>query len=107
MPDSEGHPDIEEMDLGTIFAALADPHRRRVVEELCAEGEDIERTCASFPLNLSKSTLTHHFRILRESGLIRQNDYGNSRKVRLRRAELESRFPGLLDLVRAQAATHA
>jgi DNA-binding transcriptional ArsR family regulator len=53
------------------------------------------------------STLTHHFRILRESGLIRQNDYGNSRKVRLRRAELESRFPGLLDLVHAQAATHA
>jgi DNA-binding transcriptional ArsR family regulator len=107
MPDREGHPDTEEMDLGAIFAALADPHRRLVIEELCAESEDTERTCASFPLNLSKSTLTHHFRILRESGLIRQIDYGNSRKVKLRRAELESRFPGLLRLVRLQAVTHA
>ncbi|MCX4451791.1 helix-turn-helix domain-containing protein [Streptomyces sp. NBC_01728] len=107
MPDSEGHPDVEEMDLGAVFAALADPHRRRVIEDLCATGEDIERTCSSFALNVSKSTLTHHFRVLREAGLIRQIDYGNSRKVMLRRAELESRFPGLLDLVRAQTSAHA
>ncbi|MET8647637.1 helix-turn-helix domain-containing protein [Streptomyces sp. NPDC004675] len=104
MPDIEGHPSIREMDIGSIFAALADPHRRRVVEQLCAEPDFVERTCASFGLRVSKSTLTHHFRVLREAGLIRQIDYGNSRKVTLRRRELENRFPGLLGLVRAQAA---
>ncbi|MFE0632779.1 ArsR/SmtB family transcription factor [Streptomyces sp. NPDC058864] len=102
MPDVEGHPAIEEMDLGSVFAALADPHRRSVVEQLCAEEEHAERTCASFGLRVSKSTLTHHFRVLREAGLIRQIDYGNSRKVTLRRQDLERRFPGLLPLLRAQ-----
>jgi DNA-binding transcriptional ArsR family regulator len=87
------------MEIGTLFAALADPHRRKVIEDLCKEDDGVERTCASFNLEVSKSTLTHHFRVLREAGLTRQVDYGNSRKVRLRRRELEERFPGLLRLV--------
>ncbi|MFG2478724.1 ArsR/SmtB family transcription factor [Streptomyces fagopyri] len=99
MPDPEGHPALEEMEIGALFAALADPHRRRVIEVLCTEEDGVERTCVSFGLDISKSTLTHHFRVLREAGLLRQVNYGNSRKVTLRRAELESRFPGLLDLV--------
>ncbi|MET9123833.1 ArsR/SmtB family transcription factor [Streptomyces sp. NPDC004528] len=99
MPDPEGHPTLDEMEIGAVFAALADPQRRKVVEELCGEKDGVERTCASFGLDISKSTLTHHFRVLREAGLLRQVNYGNSRKVTLRRAELESRFPGLLDLV--------
>jgi len=102
MPDPEGHPAVEEMELGSLFAALADPHRRQVIEDLCREEDGVERTCASFKLNVSKSTLTHHFRVMREAGLLRQVDYGNSRKVTLRRADLEQRFPGLLDLVEAQ-----
>jgi DNA-binding transcriptional ArsR family regulator len=109
VPDSEGHPACHEMDIGAIFAALADTHRRRVIQELCAEAHPVERTCASFGLKVSKSTLTHHFRVLREAGLIRQVDYGNSRKVMLRRRELECRFPGLLRLVaqgREPAAAH-
>ncbi|MFF0794982.1 ArsR/SmtB family transcription factor [Streptomyces spiralis] len=103
MPDVDGHPAIHEMDIGSIFAALADPHRRRVVEQLCAEADSVERTCASFGLKVGKSTLTHHFRVLREAGLTRQIDYGNSRKVTLRRRELDDRFPGLLRLVSTQA----
>lgn len=99
MPDSAGHPSPDEMTLGAVLVALADPSRRKVVRELCGEPETAERTCASFGLEVAKSTLTHHFRVLREAGLIRQTDYGNSRKVTLRRAELESRFPGLLALV--------
>jgi DNA-binding transcriptional ArsR family regulator len=104
VPDIDGHPAVHEMEIGSVFAALADPHRRRVVELLCAEPDHVERTCASFGLALSKSTLTHHFRVLREAGLIRQIDYGNSRKVMLRRRELDHRFPGLLRLVREEAA---
>ncbi|MCO6008041.1 helix-turn-helix domain-containing protein [Actinoallomurus purpureus] len=99
MPDSEGHPSVEEMEIGALFAALADPHRRKVIEDLRREEDGVERTCASFNLDVSKSTLTHHFRVLREAGLTRQVDYGNSRKVTLRRKELDERFPGLLSLV--------
>jgi DNA-binding transcriptional ArsR family regulator len=102
VPDAEGHPALEEMEIGTLFAALADPHRRKVVRDLIAEKDGVERTCASFGLDVSKSTLTHHFRVMREAGLLRQVNYGNSRKVTLRRADLEHRFPGLLDLVRTR-----
>ncbi|XUK60360.1 HTH arsR-type domain-containing protein [Plantibacter sp. RU18] len=99
MPDEEGHPGVEEMQLGVILTALADPLRRYVVTELIAAPEDSERTCASFGLGVAKSTLTHHFRVLRESGLVWHTNYGNSRKVRLRRQDLETRFPGLLALL--------
>ncbi|MEU3571552.1 helix-turn-helix domain-containing protein [Kitasatospora sp. NPDC036755] len=103
MPDAEGHPSVGEMDLRTVLGALADPLRFGVVAALLREGEGAARTCASFNLPVSKSTLTHHFRVLRESGLIRQVDRGNSRAATLRREDLDRRFPGLLDLVRADS----
>ncbi|NMN98281.1 ArsR/SmtB family transcription factor [Antrihabitans stalactiti] len=99
MPDEQGHPEITEMDLGTVLAALADPLRRQVVTTLIGEPDGTERTCASFELGVSKSSLTYHFRVLREAGLVTQIDYGNSRKVRLRRKDLEARFPGMLGLL--------
>lgn len=102
MPDVDGHPDASEMELGLILAALADPLRRRVVAELVWEPEGIERTCASFGLPVSKASLTHHFRVLREAGLIRQVDYGNRRATTLRRSDLDNRFPGLLGLIAAE-----
>ncbi|MFD4657723.1 ArsR/SmtB family transcription factor [Kitasatospora sp. NPDC058444] len=103
MPDPEGHPSIEEMDLRTVLNALADPLRFGVITALLGEAEGAERTVASFGLPVSKSTLTHHFRVLREAGLIRQVDRGNSRAATLRREDLDRRFPGLLDLVRANS----
>lgn len=99
VPDEEGHPSVAEMNLPDVLAALNDPLRRQVVTTLIAEPDGTERTCASFDLGVSKSTLTHHFRLLRESGLVRQVDRGNSRKVTLRRDELNLRFPGLLQLL--------
>lgn len=102
MPDAEGHPSVTEMDLQAVMAALSDAHRMAVVRALVAMPDDTERTCTSFGLPVSKSTRTHHFRVLREAGLVRQVDRGNSRGVVLRRAELESRFAGLLDLIAAQ-----
>ncbi len=99
MPDAEGHPERDEMDLGTVLSALADPLRRKVVHDLirCPQGH--ERTCVSFNLPVSKASLTHHFRVLREAGLIRQENRGNSRAATLRREDMEARFPGLLALV--------
>ena len=106
MPDDEGHPTVDEMEIGALFAALADPHRLQVVADLLDQEDGVERTCSSFNLPVTKSTLTHHFRVLRESGLVRQVDRGNSRKVTLRRAELQEKFPGLLDVIRLDAAAN-
>ncbi|MFD7639648.1 ArsR/SmtB family transcription factor [Kitasatospora sp. NPDC059795] len=99
MVDAEGHPSRDEMELAAILNALSDPLRYRVVQEFVELPDLTERTCQSFGLGVSKSTLSHHFRILRESGLVQQINRGNSRKAHLRRDDLEARFPGLLDLV--------
>ena len=101
MADAEGHPALEEMELGTVLWALADPLRRRVVADLIRAPQCGERTCVSFNLPVSKASLTHHFRVLREAGLIRQVDRGNSRAATLRSEDLERRFPGLLALIAA------
>ncbi|MBA8879136.1 ArsR/SmtB family transcription factor [Phyllobacterium myrsinacearum] len=103
MADSGGHPESEELTLGPILMAIADPLRRHVVAELAREPDGAERNCSSFALPVSKATRTHHFRVLREAGLIRQIDYGNCRKSQLRRAEIETKFPGLLALILANA----
>ncbi|MFF5448778.1 ArsR/SmtB family transcription factor [Streptomyces sp. NPDC012888] len=102
MPDAEGHPDRGEMELGKVLAALADPLRRSVVRELAAAPDGTARTCSSFALPVSKATVTHHFRVLREAGLVRQVDRGNSRMATLRRSDIEQRFPGLLALLAAE-----
>ena len=91
-----------EMTLGAVLAALADPHRRGVVAELAATNVDTERTCSSFALPVTKSTATHHFRVLNDSGLIQLTDYGNRKGVLLRRAHIDRQFPGLLDLLVAE-----
>ncbi|MFJ6465818.1 ArsR/SmtB family transcription factor [Streptomyces sp. NPDC091387] len=99
MPDAEGHPDRSEMDLLTILNALSDPLRYQVIRTFASLPKGTERTCLSFGFPVSKSTLSHHFKTLRESGLVQQVDRGNSRKAHLRREDLEARFPGLLELV--------
>ncbi|HWU02126.1 MAG TPA: helix-turn-helix domain-containing protein [Novosphingobium sp.] len=97
-------PDRERIELGDVLAALADPLRREVVARLAAAPEGTERTCVSFGFPLAKASLTHHFRILREAGLIAQTDYGNRRMSSLRRADIDARFPGLLALLEAELA---
>lgn len=89
-------PDLAEVDLDRVLKSLADPHRRRVVLELLDDASGTERACSSFDLPVSKSTRTHHWRALREAGLIRQRDAGNGTYVSLRLDEFDARFPGLL-----------
>jgi DNA-binding transcriptional ArsR family regulator len=81
-----------------VLAALADPVRLAIVRELAA-CPDWSRACGSFDVPVGKAGLSHHFAVLRQSGLIEQRDEGARRANRLRRAEIDSRFPGLLDLV--------
>ena len=91
------HPEREDLDLAAVLHALSDPMRLRIVAELAASGG--ERTCKSFNLPIVKSTCTHHFKVLREAGLIRQQVVGTKRVNSLRSEDLEARFPGLLDAV--------
>jgi len=58
-----------------------------------------ERACGTFPVDVAPSTLTHHFRVLREAGIIRQREDGNRRWTTLRDDELDARFPGLIDAI--------
>lgn len=88
-----------EIELGPVLSALADPHRRRVVRDLVHDADGSERSCTSFGLDLSKSTRSHHFKVLREAGLVHQVDHGNRSGVTLRRSDLDRCFPGLLDMV--------
>ncbi|WP_129843636.1 helix-turn-helix transcriptional regulator [Streptomyces sp. RFCAC02] len=89
------HPDMSEFDFQRVLEALVDPVRRGIVTQLDAAGEDIR--CGGFDMPVSKSTATHHFKVLREAGLIRQYYVGTSRMNALRRAEIDEAFPGLLD----------
>jgi DNA-binding transcriptional ArsR family regulator len=92
------HIDPEQVDLQTALEALADPVRRQIVRELAAE-PDWTRACGTFDLPVTKATGTHHFAVLRAAGLLEQRDQGPRRLNRLRRAEFDRRFPGLLALV--------
>src|ERR1700733_15871953 len=96
----------EELQLGAVLHALSDPVRLMIVAELATSG--CESTCGSFELPVTKSTCTHHFKVLREAGLIHQRPQGTTRLNRLRREDLEVRFPGLLAtiLTAAEAAGH-
>jgi DNA-binding transcriptional ArsR family regulator len=96
------HPAVDDLSLTDVLAALSDPIRLRIVAELARDGG--ERTCKSFELPVTKSTCTHHFRVLREAGVIRQRVEGTMRLNTLRREELEERFPGLLEAVLRGAA---
>jgi DNA-binding transcriptional ArsR family regulator len=90
------HPGAGELELAAVLHALSDPVRLRIVAGL-ARGD--ERTCASFELPVTKSTCTHHFKVLREAGVIHQRPVGPARINTLRRDDLDARFPGLLDAV--------
>jgi DNA-binding transcriptional ArsR family regulator len=96
MPRTLHHPPAESLELTGILHALADPVRLEIVRKLAA---DCERRCGAFELPVTKSTGTHHFRVLRESGVIEQRAEGTALVNRLRRDDLEQRFPGLLDSV--------
>jgi DNA-binding transcriptional ArsR family regulator len=91
------HPERDEIELPAVLHALSDPHRLDIVRKLAEDSEP--RPCGTFDLEVTKSTLTHHFRTLREAGVIEQRREGTARLTSLRREDLDARFPGLLDAV--------
>ncbi|WP_333767813.1 ArsR/SmtB family transcription factor [Streptomyces sp. IBSBF 2435] len=96
------HPDADRIELVHVLAALGHPVRLEIVRAL-APGE--EAFCGAILPGVPKSSLTHHWRALRESGVIHQRPAGRRLYLRLRREDLDGRFPCLLDLVLAEAGT--
>jgi DNA-binding transcriptional ArsR family regulator len=90
------HPEIDDVQLEQVLHALSDPIRLQMVRALA--GSDAPCPCGTIDVPVSKSTRTHHWRVLRESGIVRQVEQGTAKLTELRRAELDTRFPGLLDL---------
>lgn len=90
------HPGREEIELGAVLHALSDPVRLKIVAALAAVEAGEEPSCGSFDVPVTKSTCTHHFKVLREAGVIHQRQEGVARLNTLRTEDLEARFPGLL-----------
>jgi DNA-binding transcriptional ArsR family regulator len=90
-------PRREDIRLEAVFHALSDPVRLQIVRALAVSAEG--RACGTLDLTVSKSTASHHFRVLREAGVIVQREDGRRRLNELRRDDLEARFPGLLATV--------
>jgi DNA-binding transcriptional ArsR family regulator len=99
------HPAREEIRIEAVLHALSDPMRLQVVRELAAAEDEL--TCSRIELPVSKSTTTHHFRVLRESGIVSQIYRGTAKMNGLRRDDLDTLFPGLLDAILAAANQQA
>ena len=90
------HPKRDELELAKVLHALSDPVRLQIV---AAIGRGGECPMGAIDLPVTKSTCTHHFKVLREAGVLSQRQVGTARMNTLRRDDLEARFPGLLDTV--------
>lgn len=90
------HPTLAEIEIESVLHALADPVRLRIVRELARIG-DPGIACGAIELPVTKSTRTHHLRILREAGVIRMQPEGTARITTLRRTDLDVLYPGMLD----------
>jgi DNA-binding transcriptional ArsR family regulator len=88
------HPDVDDISLTEVMSALSDPIRMGVVR-LLSDGR--ERGWGELRAPVAKSTLSHHLKVLRHAGVTRTREEGTRCFVVLRRAELNTRFPGLLD----------
>ncbi|WP_423710074.1 ArsR/SmtB family transcription factor [Nocardia iowensis] len=98
------HPERDQIRLANVLAALGNPLRLCIVRVL-ADG--CEHTCGSIVDGVPKSNLTHHYRVLRDAGIIWQRPSGRETLQSLRREDLDARFPGLLDSLLAAARREA
>jgi DNA-binding transcriptional ArsR family regulator len=99
------HPERNEIELPSVMHALSDPQRLEIVRTLAESGAPI--ACGTIKVGVAKSTMTHHFRVLREAGVVRQRREGTTKLTELRREDLDVRFPGLLDAVLNAERVHA
>jgi DNA-binding transcriptional ArsR family regulator len=100
--------DLAGVELLTVLQALSDPVRLEIVRQLSVCVDVGELSCGQIELSVSKSTASHHLKTLCASGVTAEREEGTRKYVRLRRDELEQRFPGLLaSVLRAAEAEGA
>jgi DNA-binding transcriptional ArsR family regulator len=90
-------PARDALRLDEVLHALSDPVRLQIVLALDEAAEEL--ACGQFPIPVSKSTASHHFKVLREAGVLESRYEGTRRLHTLRRDDLDARFPDLLDAV--------
>lgn len=97
------HPSIKDLRLENILYALSDSVRLSVVQQLA---KNVQMTCGEFSAcgDKGKSTMTHHFKVLREAGIIHTQIDGREHLTTLRRKDLDTKFPGLLDSILRSAS---
>jgi DNA-binding transcriptional ArsR family regulator len=97
---NQPHPAPEEFRLTAVLAALSDPARLAAVKTLAAKGESpCTRLQHDAGLTISRTTFSHHQKVLREAGVLLATIRGNERILSLRKHDLDQRFPGLLDSI--------
>jgi len=102
------HPTREQIELPMVLDCLSDPIRLAIVYQLAQqERVSSELRCGDFYALSGKSNLAYHFARLRECGVMQTRVAGTNRFMRLRREDLDARFPGLLDAVLSSAAKDA
>ncbi|HDR7353736.1 TPA: helix-turn-helix transcriptional regulator [Bacillus thuringiensis] len=90
------HPNREEIQFSSVLYALSDQIRLQIVTMLL---EKNEQSCGALNIPIAKSTLSHHFKVLRESGVMYTRIEGTQRFISIREDDLHARFPGLLEVV--------
>jgi DNA-binding transcriptional ArsR family regulator len=98
---SISHPVTEQLSLPGVLHALSDPVRLDIVRTL---SEGVETSCGALGVPVSKSTLSHHLKVLRDAGLTQTRAEGVHRFVSLRADDIDARFPGLLECVLEHAS---
>jgi DNA-binding transcriptional ArsR family regulator len=94
------HPDRQQISLTDVLYAFGDPIRLEIVRRLAREGEQTcACLCTGVDAKIAKSTMSHHFQILRAAGVIFTRKEGTQLFNSLRREDLDTRFPGLLDAI--------
>ncbi len=97
-------PDLAGVDIVTVLQALSDPVRLEIVRQLADCRGAGELTCGQIELPVTKSTASHHLKALSCAGIIASREEGTRKYVCLRRADLDRRFPGLIDSVLGAAS---
>jgi len=96
------HPSRQDITLSAVLSALADPMRLQIVKALIEQKDCMSCSEAAPCPSIAKSTLSNHFRVLRESGLIHTTKHGVEHQNTVREADINARFPGLLKTILKQ-----
>lgn len=102
--DDDQAPDLASIDVLAVLQALSDPVRLTIVRQLASSDDTHGLMCHQIELPVTKSTASYHLKTLHRAGITSEREQGVYKYIRLRRTELDERFPGLIESVLSAAA---